>query len=75
MMTCTYNYSILYLKFAINREVKRESPEVEREQMSLGVVQAGVRRAEAVFHLLYRRRNLRRVETHTTEKYGQEKLN
>lgn len=52
------------LEFTINREVKRQSPEVEREQMALRVVQAGVRGAEAVLYLLDRWRYLGRVETH-----------
>ena len=57
---------ISYLKFTINRKIEGEPPEVEREQMALRVVEARVRRPEAVLHLLDRRGDLRRVETHAT---------
>lgn len=53
-----------YLEFAIDREVEWESSKVERKEMALRVVEAGVRRAEAVLDLLDRRRNLRRVKAH-----------
>lgn len=55
-----------HLKLAIDGEVEGQSPEVEREQMSLGVIEAGVRRAETVLHLLDAWRYFGGVETHTT---------
>lgn len=56
-----------YLKFAINREIKGESSKVKREQMSLAVIEAGVRCAKAVLHLLDRGRYFRWIEAHATE--------
>lgn len=56
-----------YLEFAIDREVEWESSKVERKEMTLRVVEAGMRRAEAVLDLLDRWRNLRRVKAHAAE--------